>query len=107
MQVFGRLNWTTLIGCVLLLGGCATPSRESSYCYTFSSIHESCTVAVSSLVGCESGTNKEYAWHASCVGWFDVYHPGPKRVCFKERRQPKGSCTEGALGSLPVDHRTR
>jgi hypothetical protein len=82
-----------------LSSACSYPrgSSSSDFCYTFRVIHETCHVGRATNWGCQQG--REYKWTAGCVGWFDVYHPGPKTKCFKSRLTDAGACSE--TKSLP------
>lgn len=89
------------VACLAGTTGCPGPIRGDAYCYTFSVVHESCTVFGAKNIACEAGTNREYAWSAGCLGYFDAYHGGPIEKCFGESLESKGPCSEGVTGSLP------
>ena len=95
-----RLRFTgccLFVASALQLSSCVGPELGTNHCYEFSVIHENCSVAQAVNWGCENG--REYRWTASCVGWFDVYHPGPIQKCFDKPLEDKGSCSE--TRSLP------
>lgn len=78
---------------------CRKVSKETKteWCYDFGVVHESCKVFIAKNYGCENG--REYSWTSTCLGWFDVYHPGPITKCFDEPLEDLGTCRE--LYSIP------
>lgn len=81
----------------LQLSSCVSPGSGSTSCYNFSVVHESCSLVQAINWGCDGG--REYQWTDRCLGWFDIYHPGPIQKCFNQPLEDQGACTE--TKSLP------